>query len=89
MARPKPTILLEAVNKQTLSSEQVLSCSGLFIVCYDGKPFNLRSIKKMPGGGGPKYKKVTFATKASANNLAKRLNKMFDTDRFHVVTFGI
>ena len=44
MSRPKPTILLEAVNKNTYKAEQILSADAIFSVFYDGKPINLRTL---------------------------------------------
>jgi len=34
---------------------------------------------------GPKYKKVSFSNSGHAFNLADRLNKKFNTDKFSVV----
>ena len=34
---------------------------------------------------GPKYKKVSFSNPGHAINLAKKLNKQFNTDQFTVV----
>ena len=33
---------------------------------------------------GPKYKKVSFSNPGHARNLAKKLNKLFDTNDFTV-----
>jgi hypothetical protein len=33
---------------------------------------------------GPKYKKVSFSNPGHARNLAKKLNKLFDTNDFAV-----
>ena len=35
MSRPKPTVLLEAVNKNTYKAEQILSADAIFSVFYD------------------------------------------------------
>ena len=43
MSRPKPTILLEHVNKSNYKSEQVLNSEGIWAVFYDNKPINLKS----------------------------------------------
>lgn len=87
MARPKPTVLLEAINKHTFNAEQVLACDAIYIVVYKGKPINIRSLNTLVGYPGPKYKKVAFSNYASANNLANRLNKLFNTAEFGVVEF--
>ena len=60
MSRPKPTILLEVVNKDTYKAEQILSADAIFSVFYDGKPINLRTLHTLVSYPGPKYKKVSL-----------------------------
>lgn len=85
MSRPKPTILLEAINKQTYKAEQVLSADAIYSVFYKDKPINLRTLNVLVSYPGPKYKKVSFSNPGHAFNLAERLNKIFDTGDFRVV----
>ena len=85
MSRPKPKILLQAVNKHTYKAEEVLVAEAIFSVFYDGNPINLRTQNTLVSYPGPKYKKVSFSNSGHAFNLAARLNKMFDTDKFQVL----
>lgn len=84
MSRPKPTILLEHIEKSTYKSEQVLVSEGIWAVFYDGKPINLKSFNSLTNYPGPKYKKVSFSNPGHAFNLATKLNKLFKTDKFQV-----
>ena len=85
MSRPKPDVLLEAVNKHTYKSEQVLVADAIYSVFYQGKPINLRIIHTLVNYPGPKYKKVSFSNSGHAINLCKKLNVLFKTDKFTVV----
>jgi hypothetical protein len=89
MSRPKPTILLESVNKHTYKAEQVLSADAIYSVFYEQKPINLRILNTLVSYPGPKYKKVSFSNPGHAFNLAERLNKMFDSAEFKVVKLDI
>lgn len=84
MSRPKPTVLLEHIDKKTYRAEQVLDAEAIWAVFYNGKPFNLKSLNSITNYPGPKYKKVSFSNPGHAHNLAKKLNDMFNTDEFAV-----
>lgn len=85
MSRPKPTVLLDYVNKTTYKSEQVLSSEGIWAVFYNNQPINLKTHNILVSYPGPKYKKVSFSNKGHAINLCKKLNILFKTDKFTVV----
>jgi hypothetical protein len=85
MSRPKPTVILEHVNKTTYISEQVLHSEGVWTVFFDGKPINLKTQNILVSYPGPKYKKVSFSNKGHAINLCKKLNVLFKSDKFTVV----
>jgi hypothetical protein len=85
MSRPKPTVLLDHVNKTTYKSEQVLSAEGIYAVYYDNQPINLKTHNILVSYPGPKYKKVSFSNSGHAINLCKKLNTLFRTDKFSVV----
>ena len=90
MSRPKPTILLENVNKSDYKSEQVLAAEAIWAVFYKNKPFNLKSSNLLNNYPGPKYKKVSFSNSGHAINLAEKLNALFKCNDFsvHVLTAG-
>lgn len=84
MSRPKPKIILEHTNRETYKVEQILESEAIWAVFYKGKPFNLKSGIAVASYPGPKYKKVSFSNPGHARNLAKKLNKLFDTADFTV-----
>ena len=85
MSRPKPTVLLEYIDKKTYKSDQILAADAIWAVFYQGKPFNLKTQNSLSNFPGPKYKKVSFSNPGHAHNLAKKLNDLFQTDQFTVV----
>ena len=85
MSRPKPTILLEHIDKKTYKSEQILDADAIWAVFYKNKPFNLKSSNSLTNYPGPKYKKVSFSNPGHAINLARKLNDMFNCTEFSVV----
>ena len=84
MSRPKPNILLEHANKKNYKVEQVLEAEAIWAVFYKGQPMNLKTSSLVSSYPGPKYKKVSFSNPGHAHNLAKKLNKMFNTEDFQV-----
>jgi len=85
MSRPKPTVLIEHVNKTNYKSDQILSSEGIWAVFYDDQPINLKTQNILVSYPGPKYKKTSFSNPGHAINLAKKLNTLFKTDKFTVV----
>ena len=84
MSRPKPNVLLEITNKKTYKTEQVLEAEAIWAVFYKDKPINLKISSIVVQQLGPKYKKVSFSNSGHAINLAKKLNKMFNSQDFSV-----
>ena len=84
MSRPKPKVLLEIANKKTFKVEQVLDSEAIWAVFYQGKPVNLKTSSLVASYPGPKYKKVSFSNPGHAHNLAKKLNRIFNTIEFQV-----
>jgi hypothetical protein len=85
MSRPKPTVLLDYVNKTTYKSDQILASEGIWAVFYDNQPINLKTHNILVSYPGPKYKKVSFSNSGHAINLCKKLNTLYKTDKFTVV----
>ena len=85
MSRPKPTILLEHIDKASYKCEQVLQAEAIWAVFYNDKPFNLKTSNAITNYPGPKYKKVSFSNPGHAHNLAEKLNETFNTKDFSVV----
>ena len=85
MSRPKPTVILETLDKATYKSDQVLASEGIWAVYYDGRPVNLKTQNILVSYPGPKYRKVSFSNPGHAISLAKKLNSQFNTDKFTVV----
>ena len=85
MSRPKPTVLLEHVNKTNYKSDQILDSEGIWAVFFDSQPINLKTQNILVAYPGPKYKKVSFSNPGHAINLAKKLNAQFKSDKFSVV----
>jgi hypothetical protein len=85
MSRPKPTVLLEHVNKSNYKSDQILNSEGIWAVFFDNQPINLKTQNILVAYPGPKYKKVSFSNPGHAINLAKKLNTLFKSDKFSVV----
>ena len=84
MSRPKPTVILEHINKQNYKAEQILEAEAIWAVFYKGQPFNLKSLNVVTNYPGPKYKKVSFSNPGHAHNLAKKLNELFKCQDFEV-----
>lgn len=85
MPRPAPKVLLELVNKKTRKTDQILASDGVWAVYYNSKPINIKT-RSLIAFVAPKYKTTSFANKGHAINLARKLNKQFDTKDFTVVT---
>jgi hypothetical protein len=83
MARPKPTVIAEVVDKN-YKSDQILEAEAIWAVFYKGKPFNLKSQQHYLNNTDSKYKKTSFPNSGHALNLAKKLNEQFNCLDFSV-----
>jgi hypothetical protein len=82
MSRTAPEIYFRTGTDTGKSETRVLAAKGLFTVLHSGKPFSLTTDR--PPGQPPIYQRTSFATKAPAENLAKKLNTLFGVDEFRV-----
>jgi len=85
VSRPRPTVLTEITNKATYKTDQVLASDGIWAVYFQGRPINIKTQNMLIQYPGPKYKKVSFSNPGHAINLAKKLNRQFQTEDFSVV----
>lgn len=85
MSRPKPTVVLENIDRATYKCDQVLDSEGIWAVFCDNKPINLKTANILVSYPSPKYKKVSFSNPGHAINLAKKLNALYKTEKFTVV----
>jgi len=85
MARPKPHVLLESINKKSYNIVQVLAADAIWAVFYKNEAFNLKSFNTLVSRPGPKYKKTSFSNPGHAYNLAEKLNHQFKCNDFTVV----
>lgn len=85
MSRPKPKVLAEVTNKSTYKTDQILASEGIWAVYYRDNPINIKTLNMLVSYPGPKYKKVSFSNPGHAINLAKKLNRQFQTEDFTVV----
>ena len=84
MARPKPNIIIDYVDKK-YNSEQILEALP-FMQCFmKVSPLTYEHLIHSLNYPGPKYKKVSFSNSGHAFNLCDRLNKMFSTHKFTVI----
>ena len=89
MSRPKPTVLIEHINKDTYKVNQILESEAIWAVFYKNKPFNMKTSSMITSYPGPKYRKVSFSNQGHAVNLCKKLNKLFRSTDFSVVMLHI
>jgi len=85
MSITQPRLLAEIVDKKRYKCDQIIEASGIWVVCYEGQPFNLKNQHYLDSSVVPKYKKTSFSNPGHARNLCRKLNKQFHTDKFTVV----
>ena len=89
--RPKPIIMFESpLCRTTRKSVAILQADAVYAVFHDGHPIAIRDYCPQSSGGERKYRRTGFPSAAPAFNLADRLNRLFQTDKFavHKLTSG-
>lgn len=84
MSRTLPPVLAEHYDKKTHKTHQVLEAEALYVVMYDGKPFNSKRLTSILNDPMPSYQRTTFPYVGNALRLASRLNARYKTDKFTV-----
>ncbi|KQY14435.1 hypothetical protein [Rhizobium sp. Root482] len=82
--RTAPDILLSTGSDTGKPQTKVLVAKGLFVVLYEGKPFNLTTDRR-PADQPVIYQRTCYVSRKPAENLATKLNTIFDVDGFSVV----
>lgn len=85
MSRTAPKVLLEYVDKKSYKADQIIEAAGIWVVVYEGQPFNLKSQHYLNADETPKYKKTSFSNPGHARNLCRKLNAQFKTNKFTVL----
>jgi len=83
MSRPSATTLL-STQIDDFTSIEILSATALYAVLYNDQPINLKNNYWNASGEFSKYSRATYPNKKPAENLAKKLNELFFTDKFSV-----
>jgi len=84
MSRPPPQIITQHTDNSKYYTTYILKADAVWAVYYNNKPINIKTLNSI-SFSVPKYTKVSFSNAGHAINLAKKLNKQFDTNKFTVV----
>jgi hypothetical protein len=80
MARPQPIILAQVEGTATT---QILAAERAYLLTFQGQPCNIRVLSyQFPVGQIKKYKKTSYAHRASAARACRELNELFATTEF-------
>jgi hypothetical protein len=85
MSRRPPQILLQQMLGTTWKQLTIVESQGLWAVVYQDQPFGYRT-EQMGVADLPdrKYPKTVFPNPGHAVNLARKLNRWFETEDFTV-----
>jgi len=80
MARPSPRVI--ATYFDGVKEIELLDRPEVYCVLYQGKPISLRVNTYNLNGSPKRYPRTAFTTLAPCANLARLLNKQFETTDF-------
>jgi hypothetical protein len=85
MSRPQRPILLQQTLGNTWKELTLIESEGYWAVVYQDQPFTLRTEQiDVAVNNARKYPKTVFPNPGHAHNLARKLNRWFDTELFTV-----
>ena len=84
MSRPKTDIILSKTDDDYVVYD-ILKINSLYAVVYKDNIFSMRNSFPNMLRKTTKYPKYVYPTKKVADNLATKLNKLFDTTDFKVI----
>lgn len=84
MARPQSKTILTTTDDNGIIYD-ILEIESLYAVTYNDKIFSMRNTYPSMTNNGTKYPKYVYPTKKVADNLATKLNTLFNTDTFKVI----
>ena len=84
MARPQSKTILTTTDDDGIIYD-ILEIDCLYAVTYKDKIFSMRNTYPSISNNGTKYPKYVYPTKKVADNLAAKLNTLFNTDTFKVI----
>jgi hypothetical protein len=85
IGRPNKQIVLQSVDENG-STIDVLRVSGIWIVAYQNQPVGLRRTYRFDIN--KRYPRTGYNNPAHAYAMANKLNHLFDTDEFTVISVG-
>tara|TARA_R100000734_G_C3319258_1_gene114795 strand:- start:4875 stop:5132 length:258 start_codon:yes stop_codon:yes gene_type:complete len=84
MAKPLVKIAIQTEADDFGKQHIIMQPDNMFVLTYEGKPVVIKTQNELAEGA--KYQRTAFAQEGTAVNLAKKMNKIFNTDQFDYKT---
>ena len=84
MAKPNVKVATQTERDDFGKVHIVMQPDNMFVLTYEGKPVVIKTENELADGA--KYQRTAFAQEGTAINLAKKMNKIFNTDQFDYKT---